>query len=258
MKSVLKGFRNVAVSGHTRESLIADYEASLGSVREEFDRHPAVQALFYQPMEPVAMEEFLIAFAVLGVGMTEPVEGWIRRAAMKIGDLGLAGLAKALDAHAKQEADHHLLMMDDAAILVDRWNRARRPELSLSALREGEPSTAVIAYQRLHEDVISGPTPYGQLAIEYEIEMLSVRYGPRLIERCTALLGESVLDGLSFLRDHVELDVGHTNFNVSQLGRLLEEHPGFLPGLIAAGSSALRVYALFLKDCLGLLSGIEV
>ena len=250
MKSILQGVRN--------ESLIEEYEVNLGRVREEFDCHPAVLALFRQPMEAVAMEQFLISFAILGVGMTEPVEGWIRRAALKCGELGLVKLAKALDAHAHQEADHHLLMLADAGRLVDRWNKTRKPELSVAALRDGAPTPGVTAYQRLHEDVISGPTPYGQLAIEYEIEMLSVRYGPRLIERCRGLLGDGILEGLSFLRDHVELDVGHTNFNRIQLSRLLEEHPDFLPGLIAAGSKALRAYALFLDDCFGLLRGIAV
>jgi len=256
MKSVLQDVRNQTGSARTSESLIEEYEGSLGPVREEFDRHPAVLALFRQPMEAVDMEKFLISFAILGVGMTEPVEGWIRRAALRCGELGLVKLAKALDAHAHQEADHHLLMLADAGRLVDRWNKTRKSKLSVSALRDGAPTPGVTGYRQLHEDVIAGPTPYGQLAIEYEIEMLSVTYGPRLIERCTALLGNEILDGLSFLRDHVELDVGHTNFNRIQLGRLLAEHPDFLPGLIDAGSKALRAYALFLGDCFALLRGI--
>jgi hypothetical protein len=92
-----------------------------------------------------------------------------------------------------------------------------------------------------------------QLAIEYEIEMLSVTYGPRLIERCAGLLGEEVLEGLSFLRDHVALDAGHTNFNRNQLSRLLNEQPGVLSGLVTAGSEALDAYATFLGDCVELL-----
>src|SRR5262249_17650096 len=92
-----------------------------------------------------------------------------------------------------------------------------------------------------------------QLAVEYEIEMLSVTYGPRLLERCTGLLGEAIREGLSFLSDHVALDAGHTNFNRIQLGRLLEEQPGFLSGLVTAGSAALDAYAMFLGDCMGFL-----
>jgi hypothetical protein len=204
-------------------------------------------------MDPVTLEAFLISFATAGVRMTEPVEGWIRRAGRRCGELGLEHLAKALAAHAHQEADHHLLMLADARLLAERWNRARKPGLDLDVLLALPPTAGVVAYTRLHEGLIAGPTPYGQLAIEYEIEMLSVTYGPRLLDRCTWLLGEGIRESLSFLTDHVTLDAGHTNFNRIQLGRLLEEQPGFLSVLVAAGSEALDAYAMFLSDCLGLL-----
>ena len=244
-----------AVADGAGATLLEEYEARLAVARERWDRHPAVVALFRGPIEPVAMEAFLISFAALGVRMTEPVEGWIRRAGRRCSELGLAHLAKALEAHAHEEADHHLLMLADARLLVERWNQARKPELSVEALLALPPTPGVEAYRSLHEGLIAGPTPYGQLAIEYEIEMLSVTYGPRLIARCAELLGEGILDGLSFLRDHVALDAGHTNFNRRQLGRLLEEQPGFLPCLATAGSEALNAYAMFFGDCLGLLRG---
>ena len=162
-------------------------------------------------------------------------------------------MANALTAHALQEADHHLLMLADARFLIERWNKAGKPELNLDALLQLPPTRGVEAYVSVHESVISGPTPYGQLAIEYEIEMLSVTYGPQLLGRCTGLLGKAILEGLSFLSDHVALDAGHTNFNRFQLGRLLEEQPGFLSGLVTAGSAALDAYAMFLGDCMGFL-----
>jgi len=240
------------------DDLLEVYENSMAPVRSEFACHPAVIALFESPMEPVAMEAFLISFATLGVQMTEPVEGWIRRAGERCGELGLVQLAKALQSHARQEADHHLLMIADASQLVDRWNRKHQPLLTVSTLLAAPASPGVTAYRLLHEDVISGPAPYAQLGIEYEIEMLSVTYGPRLIARAIDLLGEPVLENLSFLRDHVALDVGHTNFNRAQLSRVLKEEPGFLPGLIAAASAALRAYAVFLHDCLGFVRDPEV
>jgi hypothetical protein len=239
-----------AVAEEAGAKLLDVYEARLAIARERFDQHPGVRALFHEPMDPIAMERFLIAFAVVGVRMTEPVEGWIGRAGKRCGEVGLDDLAKALTAHARHEADHHLLMLADARILVERWNKARKPVLNVDALLGMPPTPGVEAYVRLHEGVIAGPTPYGQLAIEYEIEMLSVTYGPRLIERSRSLLGDTILDGLSFLTDHVELDAGHTNFNRLQLSRLLEEQPGFLSGLVAAGSAVLDAYAEFLHDCL--------
>jgi hypothetical protein len=232
---------------------LEQYEASVAIARERFDQHPAVRALFHDPIDPVTLESFLISFATLGVRMTEPVEGWIRRAGHRCGELGLEGLAKALTTHARQEADHHLLMLADARFLIERWNKAGKPELNVDALLRLPPTPGVRAYVSVHESVISGPTPYGQLAIEYEIEMLSVAYGPRLLERCTGLLGEAIREGLSFLSDHVALDAGHTNFNRLQLERLLEDQPDFLSGLVTAGSAALDAYAMFLGDCMGLL-----
>ena len=143
-------------------------------------------------------------------------------------------------------------MQADANRLVDRWNASRQPSLSATALFALAPTKGVTAYRSLHEDVIAGPAPYGQLAIEYEIEMLSVAYGPRLIERCTRLLGPGILEALSFLSDHVALDVGHTHFNRLQLSSLLDENPSYLSNLVSAGSAALEAYAMFFDDCLGL------
>jgi hypothetical protein len=245
-----------AVADESGTTLADQYESRLAIAREQFDQHPAVRALFHNPIAPVAMEAFLISFAVVGVRMTEPVEGWIRRAGRRCSELGLERLARALEGHAHQEAGHHLLMLADVRLLVERWNQARKPELSVNALLDLPATPGVTAYCRLHEGLISGPTPYGQLAIEYEIEMLSVTYGPRLIERCAGLLGDRILEGLSFLRDHVALDAGHTNFNRIQLSRLLDEQPGYLSGLVAAGSAALDAYAMFLGDCLGFLGRI--
>jgi hypothetical protein len=144
-------------------------------------------------------------------------------------------------------------MLADARFLIERWNKAGKPELNVDTLLQLPPTPGVEAYVSVHESVISGPTPYAQLGIGYEIEMLSVAYGPRLLERCTGLLGDAILEGLSFLSDHVALDAGHTNFNRFQLGRLLEDQPGFLSALVAAGSAALDAYAMFLNDCMGLL-----
>jgi hypothetical protein len=224
----------------------------MAPARQRFEEHPAVRALFRDPLKPATLEAFLIYFSALGVGMTEPVEGWIRRAGRRCGEIGLSKLARALEAHAHQEAGHHLLMEADANRLVDRWNVIRQPILNAADLLALGPTKGVTAYCSLHEDVIAGPAPYGQLAIEFEIEMLSLAYGPRLIERCTVLLGPGILEALSFLSDHVALDVSHTHFNRLQLSSLLNENPSFLPNLVSAGSAALDAYAMFLDDCLGL------
>jgi hypothetical protein len=243
---------HVAVEEHG--ILFAAYEEQMQAARTRFSEQPSVKSLFGGPMDAMSLEAFLIGFSVLGVGMAEPVEGWIRRAGERCGELGLAHLAKALVAHAPQESNHHLWMLSDAANLISHWNAQYARQLDFEDLLKVEAPRGVRMYCALHEDTIGGHTPYGQLAIEYEIEMLSTEYGPKLIERCRALLGPEILESLSFLREHVELDVGHTHFDRIQLGQLLNDNASFLGDLVAAGSAALDAYAVFLEDCLNLLS----
>jgi hypothetical protein len=65
-----------------------------------------------------------------------------------------------------------------------------------------------------------------------------------------AQLGQEILGCLSFLTDHVEIDVGHTKFNARALEKFLIYHPPYVSALVAAGSAALDAYAQFLSDCL--------
>jgi hypothetical protein len=230
--------------------VIQKYEAQIVSARQHFEQHPAVRKVCYDEIDSKTLEAFLIYFSALGVGMTEPVGRWIRRAGERCGTLGLTGLARALSAHAQHEEGHHRLMEADTSHLVHLWNARYEPKLDAGELLAFDHTAGVKAYRGLHEDVIEGSLPYGQLAIEYEIELLSVNYGPQLLGRCTRIIGKDLLQGLSFLQDHVELDVGHTQFNRLQMSKLLEEQPGFLHGLVTAGSNALSAYATFLDDCL--------
>ena len=121
--------------------------------------------------------------------------------------------------------------------------------LLLGALLAGPATPGVVRYRELHETVIAGETPYCQLAIEYEIEMLSIAHGKALIANCVARLGKDIVHGLSFLEEHIEVDAGHTKFNAAELGRLVDRHPSFVQPLVAAGSSALDAYSMFLDDC---------
>jgi hypothetical protein len=107
-------------------------------------------------------------------------------------------------------------------------------------------------YRQLHEETIASTTPFAQVAIEYEIEMLPVQLGPQLLRNCEDVLGAGILECLSFLREHITLDVAHTRFNERQLERLLQTNGGYLPVLVRAGRAALEAYALFLHDCVQL------
>jgi hypothetical protein len=182
--------------------------------------------------------------------MTEPVEGWIRRAGERCKAVGLDRLGRVLQIHAGQEADHHLMMIEDTRILVERWNRRHAYALDADSLIALPATPATEAYVNLHEDIIAGETPYCQLAIEFEIEGLSVSLGPKLMLQSERLLGKEILRGLSFLREHVAVDAGHTRFNMAELEKLLSHTPGFAEPLGHAGSAALDAYAGFLSGCL--------
>jgi hypothetical protein len=195
-------------------------------------------------------ELFLIAFSSRGVRMTEPVESWIRRAGQRCHEVGLERLGRALQKHAEHEANHHLMMIEDTHLLVKRWNDRHDRALDAQALLDMPPLPATEDYVNLHEDVIRSRAPFAQLAIEFEIEGLSVSLGPKLMQQCERLLGREALQGLSFLREHVAVDAGHTLFNMQELERLLTAKPDAVEPLGAAGSAALDAYAGFLSGCL--------
>src|SRR5882672_9954851 len=113
---------------------IQEYEAQIAASRRHFEQHPAVRHVCHDEIDSKTFEAFLIYFNALGVGMTEPVGGWIRRAGERCGALGFFGLAKALSAHAQHEDGRHRLMEEDTSHLVRLWNDRRQPKLDAGAL----------------------------------------------------------------------------------------------------------------------------
>jgi hypothetical protein len=233
------------------EAALQRYESSILPTRSNIAADPtATYVLTFD--DPVLRELFLIYFCALGVGMTEPVENWIKRAGQRCEELGLLELGQFLKAHAKHEAGHHLMMIEDTRALVANWNARRIPHLDAEKILGLPLTPGVVMYQKLHEEAIAGDAPYGQIAIEYEIERISVEFGPRLIQKCVGVLGPAILRSLSFIREHMEIDVAHTRFNEEQLGKLLSARPEFLIPLVQAGKKALMAYKAFVNDALHL------
>jgi hypothetical protein len=197
-------------------------------------------------------ELFLIYFCALGVNMTEPVESWIKRAGERCVVLGLDALGRTLKIHATHEANHHLMMIDDTRTLTSRWNARHTQQLDADALLASPPTPGIRAYVDLHEDVIIGETPFCQLAIEYEIEGLSVSLGPKLMQKCERMLGKEGAQGLSFLKEHIAIDAGHTLFNAAELERLMAPALERAELLGRTGSRALDAYGMFLTECFSL------
>jgi len=224
------------------------YDRLLAPARERFSTSVGVQAI-QANRDPAFMEAFLAHFCALGSRMTEPVDRWINVAADRCVDLGLSELAHGLHCHARAEAGHHLMMIDDVNALAARWNARYAPKVDAKTLLDQPPSPGVLQYCALHEANMDGDTPYAQLAIEHEIELLPLRHGALFIERCVEVLGPDILGCLSFVTDHVVLDAAHSEFNARMLDRLLDRMPESLPALAAAGGAALDAYAQFLADC---------
>jgi hypothetical protein len=226
------------------------YEPAIRPARQRFAQHPVVPKLLNADAD--VLELFLIQFSSLGVGLTWPVEQWLLRAGRRCDETGHGELGRALRGHAKQEAGHDQMMVRDTHALVAAWNSRRTPRLDADRLLARPPSPGGRQYQQLHENTIAGDTPFVQIAIEFEIEMLPVQFGPLMLNKCQTALGAGIIERLSFLHEHITLDIAHTRFNEHQLEKLLERHPEYAGPLARAGAAALHAYATFLDDCIQL------
>jgi hypothetical protein len=235
--------------------LIERYELAVAPARRAFADDPAIRLIQDPVIGASHLEAFFIYYSALGVAMTEPVEGWIQRAGeacIQAGGPGVAELGAGLKKHAKGEADHHLLMIADLRRLCARREAAGRHAPDPDDLLTLPWPESTHRYRAMHEDVIAGPAPYAQIAVENEIEMLSVEIGPGLLGNARALLGDDIMDNLSFLTDHVTIDVAHTKFNRRQMAAFLQERPDALDALVDAGTAALDAYRAFVADCVEL------
>lgn len=230
-------------------NILDAYEAAVAETRRTLQDDPAIRKAVAPDSPKDLFWLYMIRFSAHGVRMTESVTSWISRAGDRCVDLGRDELGRALRAHARSEAGHEKLMDNDARLLVKEWNETHPSVLDAGTLLDSPALYSARKYIQLHEDVIAGPKPYCQIAIEYEIERLSVVLGPPVLARCSDTLGNS---GYSFLAEHVELDQGHTAFNERQLERLLEADESDLVDLVETGQRALETYRIFLAECVAL------
>lgn len=228
---------------------LSQYEARVQPARAALAESPAVKAVLNGDVDPKAMLAFLVVYSIRGVAMTQPVEDWIYRAGAQCEAAGEAEIGRILKGHSKQEANHHQWMIDDAHKLAARFATRFGQTIDVDALAQKEPYPAIRAYVALHEDTIAGPAPWGQVAIELEIENLSVALGPRLLGSAARVLGKDVLESLVFLGEHVRADVGHTELNRRVLALLLGANPERAAALATVGSRALNIYAEFVASC---------
>jgi hypothetical protein len=226
------------------------YEPHVASARAAAESHPCVAALLGAELDAATLERFLLEYCAQGVHVTEPVEGWIRRAGERCKTLGLASVGDALIKHAAHEANHHEMFIADARHLAQRWNRRGKTQLDADQLIARPPTAGMRKYIELHESVIASETPFAQVAIELEVERLSTTVLPKLLDQFQRVLGREVLMQLSFLTEHAALDIGHTHLNTRLLEQLLTQRPKAARAVAAVGAAALEAYMQFFGECL--------
>lgn len=226
------------------------YDPRLVATRGKLLTDRRAMDLLNPSIAPDLLELFLIEWSSLAVQMTEPVEGWIRRAGERTMEVGLPEIGRKLVRHAKHEAGHHLMLIQDTHRLVERWNARHASHLDAERMLARPRTRAMNAYVDLHETVIASDRPFGQVAIELEIEGISVAWAGKFIANCKRVLGTEGLSGLSFLEEHAEIDVGHTKFNNQLMESLLEARPDAAPALGHIGVTALETYLSFFGECL--------
>jgi hypothetical protein len=225
------------------------YVPRLVRIRELAAHSGIARAMLDEDVDPRLLERFLIEYCSLGVQMTEPVEGWIGRAGRRCVEVGLYDVGSMLMGHAVHEAGHHLMFMEDTRKLLAHWNARCEFPLVAERLFARAPTRAMRHYIALHEETIDGPMPFAQIAIEFEIERLSVVLVPALLAHVERILGSEVSASLGFLRSHAELDVGHTHLNARMMETLLSHRAEDVGDLARIGAEALLVYMAFFGEC---------
>lgn len=183
--------------------------------------------------------------------MTEPVEGWIRKAGERCQEVGVTDIGRSLEKSSSLEKEHHLMMIDDVRFLVERWNRQHAPlQLDAAEILATPRTHGVKWYCAVHEELIAGPMPFAQIAFMQEIERLADTYGRRLVDGVRHLLGEEMTRGVSFIHFHIENDVAHAALSHRLLDNVLAQRPESFDELVRVGQKAIESYRMFLGESL--------
>lgn len=228
---------------------LREYDGRIRAARDRFAVGRGIRGMTSSDTDARTMAAFLLHFSALSVPITEPVEGWIRRAGDRCTVIGLPELGKALQTHSKAEAGHQQYHIDDFASMVSLWNETWPPAIRPDQITDIGMTQGGRQYCQIHEDNITGDQPYCQLAIEYEIELLPVENGPPFVQNCVRLLGQDILRCMTFVTSHIEFDVGHTKFNAHFLGNLIAQDPARVVPLANAGAAVLDAFGEHLTEC---------
>lgn len=223
------------------------YDPLLAETRDRLTSDPMLAKLASPDVDPTTFHRFLIEYSARSVAMTEPVDSWIRRAGERCNEIGLPTIGAELEKHAHHEEGHHLMLIEDTKNLVELWNRNYPTvELDSDQLIAQSVAPATQAYIDLHEEVIKNDYPFAQVAIELEIEGLALSWAPEFVANVKRVLGDQIHGKLSFLHEHIAIDIGHTAFNRRLMNNLLELRADDVERIADTGKRALNIYLDFL------------
>ena len=228
------------------------YERFLEPVRLGLRSRPELVALLSDAVPPGVLLRFLIEYSARGYHMTKSVEDWMTRAGTLMSSTpDLAALGRSILEHSEQERGHDLLLVADTEYLVDAWNAtAARPPLDARELLDRPIPATIWLYRSLAEWCLADArTAPALVAMQKEIERLSLTIGAPFLRNCAVVLGHDIVAQLSFIREHVELDADHDEANRRELDSLLSARPGDVQQLVDVGCWAVDLYGQFLADC---------
>lgn len=228
-----------------------EYQRRCKTARKEFASRTVVKEVFTEGIEPKLLKLFMIYWSALSAGISEPIPAYFNRAAERCKKEGFEEMVEIFSEHGKEEEGHDAWATSDVQKLVEIWNK-EEPNFQLDAkeLLDNRMSPAVKRYHKLHEHVIEGDSPWAELAIGLEIELIATTYGPILLKNWVNCMGQDSLPSISFLHEHVRADVGHTETNFEVVHKLLAQHPEYTDTLVKTAGDALNSYADFLNDAL--------
>jgi hypothetical protein len=228
-----------------------EYQRRCETARKDFASRKVVKEVFTEGVEPKLLKLFMIHWSALSAGISEPIPTYFNRAAERCEKEGFKKMAEVFSEHGKEEHGHDDWATNDVQKLVEIWNQ-EEPNFQLDSkeLLDNRMSPAVKRYHKLHERVIEGDSPWAELAIGLEIELIATTYGPLLLKRCVEIMGQDSLPNISFLDEHVRADVGHTETNFEVVHNFLVQHPEYTDILVETAGDALNSYADFLDDAM--------
>lgn len=227
------------------------YQKGAELVRQKFASKEIVKELFERQVNPKLLKLFMIHWNALNAGLTEPIPMYLKRAGERCQNMGLGFMADFFYEHEHEEDGHEDWAIDDVKELVSLWNK-EEPNHKLDAknLLAKKISPTVKRYHELHEQIIEGGSPWAELAIDVEIELIATTYGPVLVRKWIDCMGQESLSKVSFLDKHVSADVGHTKTNFQIVDRFISEHPESVNVLLKTASDVLNIYADYLEEAM--------